>query len=224
MSIETALSGDEKRIPFRFTVPDAFHELDLAESSEDRARRTFERFRAAYPGASDDQRAHIVANQELALNGLVAQGAVYAAVVVARSYAHPEQLSFAQFSVLVQAADLRGDRPAGVLAAGMRSADSPRQVSVVDFPAGQAVVVGEEVSLSRTMTVTGEPKQHTHRMRQAQVIFARPEHGKLVTLGLVSESIADWSSYAAILNNVARSVSFSDVDAPSIVDRLTSGG
>lgn len=74
------------------------------------------------------------------------------------------------------------------------------------------------------MTVTGDPKQHTHRMRQAQVIFARPEHGKLVTLGLVSESIADWSSYATILNNVARSVSFSDADAPSIVDRLTLGG
>lgn len=219
MSIESALASDEENIPLRFTVPEQFHELDLTESPESRMDRTFVRFRSTLPGITDEQCMHLVANQETALDDLIGHGAVYAAVLAARSDANPQQLSFAQFSILVKTMELPGRRPAATLVGGLKA--EGRQVSLVEFPAGQAVVVGEETTVSRPITVTGQQVEHAHRVRQAQVIFCRQGHSKLVTLNLSTESLGDWDTYATLLNGIARSVSFREQTENSIMDRLT---
>jgi hypothetical protein len=97
-----------------------------------------------------------------------------------------------------------------------------REVGFAEYPAGQALVVGEEVRVTMPTTATGAPVQTSHLVRQAQIIFPCPDRKHIAILALSSEALADWRAYIDILDGMARSVSFRDpAKKSSIADRLS---
>ncbi|RCW43122.1 hypothetical protein DFQ14_1079 [Halopolyspora algeriensis] len=154
------------------------------------------------------------------LSQLLNQGAVYVGHCVARSDADPSKLTTSQFSILVKEADLSAHRPLAAVASALRQPDGRRKVGFADYPAGEALVVGEEVEVRLPVSVTGKSVENVHRVRQAQVILPFPGGRRMAVLGVSSESLDDWEHYVSMLNGIATSVSFTDPAKKSIGDLL----
>ncbi|SDD36849.1 hypothetical protein [Actinokineospora iranica] len=52
------------------------------------------------------------------------------------------------------------------------------------------------------------------------MIFACPDRAHIALFTVASEQLADWAEYVAILDGIARSVSFRNPGERSIADRL----
>lgn len=208
----------EAQSPLRFTVPDQFTELPLDEDPEARIKRTYERLSETMRGANGTQRMHLVFMQEYMLTKLITKGAVYAALCVCRSEANPATLSAAQFAIFVKDVKLSGERPLAAVAGGLKKPGEPRETAFVQFPAGEGLVVGEEVRVDSPVTVTGRTERNMTTVRQAQVIMPFPNLRKLAILSMSSTFLADWPYYAGMLNDIAHSVSFTEKNE-SIADR-----
>lgn len=207
-------------VPLWFTVPGQLHHVDLDEDPEQRIKRSYENVATTLGGATAAEQVHVVFLQELMLSQLLSQGAVYVGHCVARSEADPSKLTTAQFSLLVKEADLAAHRPLAAVASALRQPDGSREVGFADYPAGEALVVGEEVEVQLPTTVTGKPVENTHRVRQAQVILPFPGNRRMVVIGVSSEGLDDWEHYVAMLNEIASSISFTDPAKKTIGDRL----
>lgn len=211
---------DDRRVPLYFTVPGQFVELPLTEDPEERVRRTYERVSASMPGATDAQRVHLTFMQEYLLAKLASEGAVYAALCLCRSEANPTKLSAAQFAIFVKTVEFSGERPLAAVAGGLKNPGQPRETAFVQFPAGEGLVVGEELMVTLPVTLAGRPQPSTHTMRQAEVMIPFPDMRRLAVLSMSSEFLEDWVYYAGMLNDIARSVSFTERDT-SIAGRLS---
>jgi hypothetical protein len=224
MSIANELSGGNPEVPLRFTVPEQLHEIDLGEDQQQRVRRTFEKLTTSLRGAERTELLAMVYAQEAMLAKLVHDGAVYVAQCVARSEFDPARLCVAQFSILVKEVALRGPRPLATIASGLRMPGEPREIVFVDFPAGEGLVIGEELAVQTPTDITGRRSAQTHRVRQAQIILAFPDRRRLAILGVSSESIEDWHHLTRTLNNIAHSVSFTGQTENTIATRLNALG
>lgn len=209
----------QRRLPLRFTIPGNFVELPLDAIPAERVRDTYQRVSAGMPAATDAQRIHLVFMQEFLLSKMIRGGAVYAAVCVCKSETHPGKLSTAQFAIFSKEVALRGDRPLAAVAGGLKEPGQPRETEFARFPAGEGVVVGEQLRVDFSHAI-GQQKTGRHIIRQAQVLLPSPDNKHLVVLSMSSESIEDWHFYASMLNDIAHSVSFTE-ENKSISDRLT---
>lgn len=218
--ITNILDPDNARVPLRFTVPEQLREISFEEPAEYRIERTYRELCAALRGLTAQQALHLVHTQEQMLAKLWDEGAVYVGQCVARSDAEPDSLSTAQFTILVKDAELQAERPLAAVAGGLKKPGEPRETIFVDYPAGQALVVGEELTVQTPFTPLGRPVSTEHRVRQAQVILPFPDRRRLAIIGASSESLEDWQSYVEILDGIARSVSFTEPSASSIADRM----
>ncbi|WP_145737129.1 hypothetical protein [Saccharopolyspora dendranthemae] len=207
-------------VPLWFKIPEQLHEVDLAEPAEDRVRRSYANVSTVMRGSSPAERVHVVYLQEEMLTQLLSSGAVFIGHCLARSEADPSRLTSAQFSILVQEANLSASRPLHALAGALKQPGKRREVGFAEYPAGEALVVGEEVAVTLPATLTGELDENTHRVRQAQVMFAHPDNERLVIVGVSSEAVEDWHHYVKILDGIARSVAFTDPAEPTIGDLL----
>ncbi len=211
---------DRARVPLRFTFPSQFTELPLDEHPEERVKRTFSQVTARMPNASDSERVHLVFMQEFMLAKLMQQGAVWAALCVCRSEADPTMLSTAQFAIFVKDVKLQGDSPLAAVAGGLKEPGKPLETALVQFPAGEGLVVGEELRVDAPVTVNGRRERNTHVVRQAQVMIPFPTKRRLAIISASSESLGDWNYYANMLNDIAQSVSFTEENT-NIKDRLS---
>jgi hypothetical protein len=218
MGISTALEGRSTGTPLRFVVPGTLQEITLNEDPEERTKRTLERLSSL--GSTPEQCLYLTTQQEILIWQLANQGAVYAAQCVARSEADPRMLSTALFTILVKQADLQAERPLAAVAGGLKTPGQPREVVFNQYPAGEALVVGEELTVRRAVTVTGQPVANTHRVRQAQVILPFPDKQRLAIIGVASESLQDWIYYVRMLDGIARSMSFTRPATSDISTRL----
>ena len=207
-------------VPLRFTVPDGLTELDLHGDPDERVQRTYEALRGASP-AGEQEVVRMVVTQEAMLARLLQEGAVYAAMCLARSEVDPAQLVTAQFSVLVKAQELHGQYPLRDVSRGLRSPGEPREVVLNEFPAGEALVIGEEVRVGLGNESGDSTDGGARVVRQAQVVFAFPGNERIAILTLASEHLDDWPYFVAMLDSIAHSVSFSNGETSSIADRLS---
>ena len=223
MNITSKLS-DDGRVPLRFRVPTQLHEIALDEDPDKRIGLTYQLTARTLPSATEIERMHFTLMQEMALASLVNEGCVYAAHCIAHSAADPAKLSLGMFTVLVKKADLQAERPLAAIAGGLRRPGEPKEIVFADYPAGEALVIGEEVKARLPTNVVGHRTTHTSVVRQAQVIFALPSRQHLAILGVSSESIEDWRHYVAMLNGIAESMSFSRSEDTGIAARLRTLG
>ncbi|WP_154663740.1 hypothetical protein [Saccharomonospora iraqiensis] len=217
--LSNLLDENHARVPLRFRVPDEFWEIALDEPPEERARRTFDGFRGKL-GLTERQAFHLAFSQEHMVVRLRDQGAVYVGQCVARSEIDPAVLTSAQYTILVKKADLDAEDPLDAVAGGLRKSGEPREVLFTEFPAGKALVVGEELAVTSPFGPLGEPRPTSQRVRQAQVVLPFPDRRRLAIIGVSSENLADWPSYVEILDGIARSVSFTDPPTRSIAGVL----
>ncbi|RRO18171.1 hypothetical protein EIL87_07955 [Saccharopolyspora rhizosphaerae] len=215
-----AEAGSDLGAPLWFKVPDQFHELDLDEAPAERFRRAVDNATAVMSDNSGTEPLRVAYVQEAMLSQLRRQAAVYVAHCVARSEADPSKLAVAQFSILVQEAALSGTQPLPVLVNALKQPGTTREVGLADYPAGEAAVVGEEVKVVLPVTLSARAEEEERRVRQAQVLFPVPGGQHLVVVGVTSESLDDWSHYIAMLDGIARSISFTDPSRTTIADRL----
>jgi hypothetical protein len=207
--------------PFRFTVPEQLFEIALGEDPEVRVKRAFRNASAIMRGATEEQCVHVAATQEMMISQLMSEGAVYVGQLVARSDVDPTKLASAQFAVLVKPAEVAAERPLAAVADGLRQPGMRREVAFAEYPAGEALVVGEEVRVNLPTTLTGAAVPNSHIVRQAQIIFPFPDRRRLAILTVSSEDLADWDDFVVILAGIARSVSFRQPGELSITDRLS---
>jgi hypothetical protein len=219
MSISSTMNSVQARQPLRFTVPQELHEIDLTEDPEVRMRRAYANATAVMRGSTEEQRVYLVYTQETMVAQLQAQGAVYSGQLLARSDVDPARPATAQFSVLVKQADLDARAPLAAVADGLR--EPGREVGFAQYPAGEALVIGEELKVTLPTTVTGALVPNEHIVRQAQIIFACPDDRHLAMFTMSSESLMDWRTYIDILDGMARSVSFREPGKRSIADRMS---
>lgn len=208
------------KAPLRFTFPGQFTELPLDEDPEIRVRRTYEAVSARMPDATDAERVHRVFLQEFMLYKLLQEEAVWAALCVGRSEADPAMLGAAQFAIFVKDVKLEGDSPLAAVAGGLKEPGKPLETSFVQFPAGEGLVVGEELRVDIPITLDGRRERNTHIVRQAQVMIPFPNKRRLAIISASSESLGDWIHYANMLNDIAQSVSFTE-ESTAIRDRLS---
>lgn len=219
MSIMEALDGNADDSIY-FSIPSHFNRVDLTEPPEARIRRTYEDVQAVLGNPDSDQCSHIATLLEMMISRLVDYGAVYVAQGFAQSEANPGTLCTAQFTIFVKEAELETDQPLSLLASGLRDPGSPRQAAVVEYPAGAAVVVGEELEVSPSVTAAGRPTMERYRMRQAQVLLPFPNRRRVAVLSLTSTHLDDWHHFVRILNDIACSFSFTPRNDNSVVGRL----
>src|SRR5699024_5550557 len=115
------------------------------------------------------------------------------------SEARPSRAVTGQFSVLVKESELQRDRSLLEVARGLKDPAQPREIILNEFPAGEALVVGEEVLVSQPITVWGRDSPQEHRLRQAQVVFTPPGKQITVTFVMSSQCIDDWEHFVIIL-------------------------
>jgi ribosomal protein L18 len=221
MNVSAKLGAEDLAQPLRFTVPEELHEIDLTEDAETRVQRAYANATAIMRGATEMQRLSVVFNREMMIAQLVSEGAVYAGQLIARSDADATKLATAQFAILVKEADLDAADPLAAVAGGLKEPGKAREVGFAQYPAGAALVVGEEVKVTMPVTVTGEPVASTSLVRQAQIVFPCPDRRHIVILTVSSDSLADWRAYVDILDGMARSVSFRASKTSPIADRLS---
>ncbi|SFP77157.1 hypothetical protein SAMN05421810_103364 [Amycolatopsis arida] len=207
-------------IPLRFTVPEQLREIPLEEEPGQRIRRTYESLATGLRGLSDEQRLRMVLVQELVLGKLLREGAVYVANCVARSEVEPTRLTAGQFSILVKEAKLHGDRPLLAVARGLASPGEPREIVLNEYPAGEALVIGEEVLVELPPMAGGYPVVRRQRVRQAQIVFAFPDRRRVAILAVSTQDLPDWDGYLRILNDLAHSVSFDPPGGSPLSRRL----
>lgn len=173
-------------------------------------QRTYQEAYALLPEADPTEHLNLVLLQEIMLAQLINEGAVYAAHCLARSEADPERLCTAEFSILIKEVELPPEQPLATIANGLREPGEPRAVATVTYPAGEAIVTGEELAVQPPMLPSGRPSTTTHRMRQARVLLPLPDRQLLAILGITSTDLADWPHFVRILNDIAHSVSFTE--------------
>ncbi|MEV8611767.1 hypothetical protein AB0383_28200 [Amycolatopsis sp. NPDC051373] len=210
VGISDLLNPGRTEAPLAFKVLEQLHEIDLTENPEIRVRRNYDRLRASLHGLTERQALHLAYSQEYLIAELNDHGGVYLGLCCARSETDPHRIVTAQFSVTVQAADLHAERPLAGAAGGLRTPGSPREVVLERFPAGDGLIVAEELLVTVPFGPLGEPAPAEHRVRQAQVSFACPDRRRITTFGLSSESLDDWPYLMEILNGIVNSVSFTD--------------
>ncbi|RZQ62748.1 hypothetical protein [Amycolatopsis suaedae] len=201
-----ALAGEPTSLPLWFTVPNQFTEIDLTEPIGQRMRRINEQA-GVLPGTDVSQRANAVFAQEALLGQLARAGAVYAAHCIARSEHEPHRIVTGLFTVLVQEPPGLSEQSMATIARGLHEPGEPSETLLLDYPAGQAIVHGEQ----RLVTFNGG----TQSMRQAQVIFRLPDLQRLAIFSMSTSDIDDWEDFAGILDGIARSVSFTPPSDPN---------
>lgn len=207
-------------IPIRFSVPEQFQEVSLEEMPEQRAQRQYDALVRTFSDLGSTQCIRLVLAQEMGLSYLIESGAIYAATCLARSEAEPSMGVTAFFTVIVKEAELHGDRPLVDIAKGLRTPGEPREIIFNHFPAGEALVVGEEVVVTQPVSVLGESRQERHRLRQAQVIFALPGNEAVAILTMASPGLYDWTHFVATLNGISHSISFGNSRESAVTLRL----
>ncbi|SDZ32608.1 hypothetical protein SAMN05216215_106016 [Saccharopolyspora shandongensis] len=206
--------------PLWFSVPEQFQHIDLAEAPAERIKRTYDALTAVLLTATAEQRLDMVLRQEIMLSQLIGQGSIYVGNCLARSDASPSGISIAQLSIMLKDARLPTRRPLSVLASALREPGRAREVRVLEYPAGEALAIGEEVRLKLPAPLRGTAAASTHRVRQAQVFFLHPDGRHLVTLALSTEHVDDWPRFLGILGKVANSISFTEPQTNTISQRL----
>lgn len=225
MSISTALDGAQPDEALYFTPPAQLHKIDLTEDPEQRFRRTAEEATAILgESASQAEREHIAVLQEHMLASLVDEGAIYVAQALARSEVHTDQLCTAQFTIIVRDIAIPDDQPLSVVANGLKEPGEPRELATVSYPAGEAIIMGEELEIRPSVAASGEPNPTPYRMRQAQVLFPFPDRQRMAIVGVNSTHFDDWDHFVRMLNDIASSLSFTPPSNAGVSARLDALG
>lgn len=220
MSISNVLDGSPRGVPMRFTPPAQLQKINLDEAPELRLQRTYREAARVLPDADPGELAHLALMQEVSVARLMSEGAVYAAHCVARSEAEPTVLCTAEYAIVIKESDLPATQPLAKIANGLKEPGEPRATAVVAYPAGEAVVVGEEVSITPSALPSGRPNGESYSMRQAQVIMPLPDRQRLAIMSVSSTHLRDWPHFVRMLNDIAHSVRFSASDSSGINNRL----
>lgn len=207
-------------MPLTFSVPQQFQEISLTDSPEQRARRQYDALTQALRGIKPSEGLYMVLAQEMALANLIRAGTIYVATCFAKSETDPTRGVTAHLSVLIKEATLHGNRPLVDVARGLNTPGEPREIIFNEFPAGEALVIGEELLVTQPTTVSGSPTPQKHRIRQAQVIFALPGNEALAIFSMSSPSLDDWPHFMAVLNGISHSVSLADTANSVVSSRL----
>lgn len=215
MTISDTLTGEYATLPLWFSVPKSFVAIDSSEAVDDRATKLI-RQSSTLPNIDPRQQLNLVFAQEKLHSQLSEAGAVYAAHCVARSE-YASRIVTALFAVIVQEVPGLADQSMNVIARALTNPGQPTEVLLLDFPAGQAVVRGEQLHV--------EWNGHSHSMRQAQIMFRLPDKMRLAILSMSSSHLEDWEHFTGILNEIAKSVSFTEpTTATSKISATLDGG
>lgn len=207
-------------LPIYFTAPAQLHRIDLSEKPEQRYLRTYEGAKQLLGEVDDADCHHIATLQELMLGRLIDAGVVYCAQAFAHSEVDTHKLCTAQFTIIVRELSLPHGQSLSLLANGLRDPGDPREVATVQYPAGEAVVIGEELEVKPSITASGQPNTKSYRMRQAQIIMPLPARQRVAIIGTSSTDLEDWEHFVRMLNEIAHSVSFRKKDANNVSARL----
>ncbi len=220
LTVETAT---QEKLPLRFAVPREFVELDLAEQPETRAERLIEAMARTLPDTTIEQRVHFVLATEYMVQLMRQSGVVYAATLLARAEDEPPRLTTAQFTVVVKEARLTGMNPLATLAEQLHDPGARRVLDLLDLPAGQALAIVEERGLTLPSNMFGIPGEHTHLIRQLQLLLPFPARDRIAVFALSTECLDDWDQYVDIMGAIAKTIEFKAPSSLGITEALAGG-
>jgi hypothetical protein len=134
----------------------------------------------------------------------------------------PPRPSVCQFTVAVQPVDLDDSQiePLRVIADGLKMPNTSREVAFVRLNGGQAIMVGDESTVTFPSTITGEEIENTHVTRQIQFIMLFPDERRMAVFGLSTEFVEDWDYCLEVMATIMKTVRFRPPGTRSIADRL----
>ncbi|MGH3622489.1 MAG: hypothetical protein ACRDQ5_11965 [Sciscionella sp.] len=218
------VSDEAAPFPYRFRLPQGFHELDLAERPEPRAERLLDSLRQNLPGITDEQLIHAIIGNQYAVERLVDEGTIYAANFIGRSDHDPTAASTAQFTLMVRPTGSTAREPLEVIAEGLRKEPGKsRAIDFVDLPIRRCLVVTEEDSVSSPVNIAGAPTERPAVVRQIQVSFPLPEPSNLAVFTLSTQYLRDWDEYVKMMAEICKTISWRDATHGRIGSVLNGG-
>lgn len=219
----TQLAADQSTPPttaLSFRVPAEFVELDLSENPSARLARTFGALSQKLTDLSSAELLTIAMRQEFMVMRLEEEGGVYSGTCAARTEEPTPRLAVAQLTTLVKDLDLTEGVTLQALASGLRTPGDPRDVGLVDLPAGQALMVAEQVVVEFPSDLTGNAGKTTSVVRQVQTTIPFPGERKAAIFSLSSESASGWNEFLRIFGMILQTVTFDTPGKQSISSRL----
>jgi len=216
MAIATSLNTEGDNIPLWFKVPETFMEINPDESVEDRIQR-IATSAGRVVGSTPDWQAHAALAHEALIKNLAQIDATYAAIFTSRSETLPARLISALFTVIIRDAPEITGHTMATIAHGLREPGGRTETLLVDYPAGEACVHGEQ------HLIRWNNQEQT--ARQAQTIFRLPDDRRIAILGITSSCLDDWEDLVGLLDDICHTVTFTDpADTPTSIGGILDGG
>ena len=205
------------QFPYRFRLPQGFHELDLAERPEARAERLLDSLQQSLPGIPEEQLIYALVGNQYAVERLIDEGAVYAANFLGRSEHEPTAASTALFTVMVRATGSTAREPLEVIAEGVRREQGKnRAVDFVDLPVGRCLVVTEDDLVSSPLNVAGAQTTRPTVVRQIQVSLSLPDPSDIAVFTLSTQCLRDWDEYVLMMAEICKTIGWHEADRSRI--------
>jgi hypothetical protein len=195
--------------PVIFDVPENFHALPIAVTTEERTALAEQFVRELYPNGDDDLWTPATPYYAALGETMGDQGLAYAAMGL---FSIPEGVAHCSFTV----AAINSDHPSVEVAAnGIREilvSDENNDARWLDLPCGPAVssVTLREITISPELTATGEEAKF--RMGQVQVYVPFPTGPYTAVFTMDTAAVNYWGEFSEMMMAVLRTISFPDPD------------
>lgn len=214
------MTDTDSLFPFRFQLPEGFHPINLAATTDERIQSTYNRLRAVVPSWSDEQHLEATAAAAVAVETMLANGVVYAATFLGRSERVPNSATMANFTVAVHPPESRSARQPEEIVNILRQHRRNAKCALVDLPIGRCVATIEDDILS----ATPEPSEKRYTVRQIQLIHPMGGLGKIACFAMATQFVDDWEDYQAIMANICKSIRWVSREGSSGIGSVLDGG
>lgn len=205
--------------PLNFSLQPGFTAIDLAESAQDRAEKMLDSLQRNMPELGVEEHLRAIMAYEYSVRRMREEGVIYAANFVGRSSEDSSTATTAQFSVVLQAAELKASQPLTIPAEELRKRPSCK-VDFVDLPVGRSLVVVEETTLQPEVNLAGHDSAPQRRTRQFQVIIPLSSRDELAIFSLATECLQDWDDYVGMMAEICKTISWREDQRSSIESKL----
>ncbi|MFD7168885.1 RICIN domain-containing protein [Streptomyces violascens] len=209
--VSAAEAGTGVELPLTFSVPEAFHVIDLAASAEENTDLLLERLGQLESRPPQEELAHAVLAQQTMYEMLAAAGAVYAGVLLARTPADapPEKqhLSSVMLTVVARPSELANKDTVARLARTLGAIHPDAEVGVAELPTGPVVVLTQDSKVDQPVNLLANDDQPTV-VRQLHVFVPIPGRLAMADFSIATENLADWDHCVDILAGVCSTIAF----------------
>jgi hypothetical protein len=195
--------------PLTFDVPESFHALPIAVTTEERTALAEQFVRELYPNGNEDLWTPATPYYAALGETMGQQGMAYAAMGL---FSIPEGIAHCSFTV----AAINSDHPSVEVGAnGIREIlvrDENNDARWMDLPCGPAVscVTLREITISPELTASGEEAKL--RMGQVQVYVPFPTGPYTAVFTMDTAAVNYWGEFSEMMMAVLRTVSFAERD------------